>query len=51
MKDMAKVCLYASVIAVLLSIWGAAFGDVWLGSTQWVLVAATLGIYAVYFKK
>jgi hypothetical protein len=23
----------------------------WLASTQWVLIAATLGIYALYFKE
>jgi hypothetical protein len=51
MKDLAKVCLGASVIAVILSVWSAVAKDVWLAPTQWVLIAATLGIYAVYLKK
>ncbi len=39
-----------SVIAVILSIIGAFGTDIWLASTQWILIAATLGIYALYVK-
>jgi hypothetical protein len=40
-----------SIVAVILSIIGAFGTDLWLASTQWVLVAAVFGIYAIYFKK
>ena len=41
----------ASVVAIILAAIGAFGIDIWLASTQWILVAAVLGIYALYFKK
>lgn len=51
MEKLANVLVAASVVAILLAVIGALGADIWLASTQWILVAAVLGIYALYFKK
>ncbi len=50
MAKFSDVLLGASVLAVILALIGSFSFDIWLASTQWVLVAAALGIYAIYFK-
>lgn len=50
MKLLANVLVGLSVVAVILSIVGAFGTDLWLASTQWILVAGVLGIYALFAK-
>lgn len=50
MKSTGDILIGLSVIAVILSIIGAFGTDIWLASTQWILIAAVLGIYALYVK-
>ena len=50
MKQLANVLIILSVITVILSIIGAFGADLWLASTQWVLVGGVLAIWAVYLK-
>lgn len=50
MKNLADVFIGLSMLAVLFSIIGAFGTDLWLASTQWVLIAATLAVWAVYAK-
>ncbi len=50
MKQFGDVLIVLAVIAVILSIIGAMGRDIWLASTQWVLIAAVLSIWAVYVK-
>lgn len=50
MKKFADVFIGLSVVTVILSIVGALGADLWLASTQWVLIAAVLAIWAVYLK-
>jgi hypothetical protein len=50
MEKLSGVLLGISAIAVILAVIGSLSVDIWLASTQWVLIAATLGIYALYFK-
>lgn len=42
--------MYGAVAAVLLAAEGWLGPDIWLASTQWLLVAAVLGLFAVYLK-
>lgn len=49
-KQLANVLIALSVISVALSIIGALGTDLWLASTQWVLVGGVLAIWAVYLK-
>jgi len=42
--------MYGAAVAVLLSITGWLGTDIWLASTQWLLVAAVLSLFAVYLK-
>lgn len=50
MQKLADVLIIISVVAVILSIIGAFGTDLWLASTQWVLIAGVLAIWAVYLK-
>ena len=43
-----KVFMYLSVIAVVLAVWGVFVSDVFLASTQWLLVGAVLAAWGVY---
>lgn len=52
-KDMqmySQVLMGGSVLAVALSGLGYVGIDIWLASTQWLLVAAVLGLFGVYLK-
>lgn len=50
MQKFADVFIGLSVVTVILSVVGAFGTDLWLASTQWVLIAATLAVWAVYLK-
>lgn len=50
MEKTPNVLIGLSVVAVILSLIGAFGRDIWLASTQWVLVGGVLAIWAVYFK-
>ena len=47
---MSKWLMYISVVSVLLSALGYLGIDIWLASTQWLLVAAVLALFGVYLK-
>jgi len=49
-KILSQASFYLSVVAVVLAFVGALGTDLWLASTQWVLVAAVLAIWSVIFK-
>ncbi len=48
--DISKYMMYGVVVAVLLSAVGWIGADIWLASTQWLLVAAVLGLLGVYLR-
>ncbi|MFA6493255.1 MAG: hypothetical protein WCV58_03910 [Patescibacteria group bacterium] len=50
MKKHGNTLIGLSLLAVILSIVGALGVDLWLASTQWVLIAAVLAVWAVYVK-
>lgn len=41
---------YLAVIAVLFSAIGWLGTDIWLASTQWLLMAAVLALFGIYLK-
>ena len=45
-----KVLIWGAVAAVLLSIVGWMGRDIWLASTQWLLIAAVLTLFGIYLK-
>ena len=45
-----QVLKAVSVVCVLLAALGFAWGDVWLASTQWLLIALVFGVWAIYLK-
>lgn len=47
---LSQVLIGAAVISVVLAGIGYMGTDIWLASTQWLLVAAVLALFAVYAK-
>lgn len=50
MKKFGDILVTLAVIGVIFAMIGAFGKDVWLASTQWILVSAVLSIWAVYVK-
>jgi hypothetical protein len=48
--DTSQLLMAGSVLAVLLSGFGYMGYDLWLASTQWLIVAAVLALFGVYLK-
>lgn len=46
-----KITFYLSVTAVGLAALGALGLNLWLASTQWMIIGAVLGIWAIYLKE
>lgn len=49
-KVLSQVMIGGAVISVLLAGIGYMGTDIWLASTQWLLVAAVLALFGVYTK-
>jgi len=49
-KGCPKWLMVVSLVAVVLATVGWLGSDVWLASTQWMLVAIVLGIYSLWLK-
>jgi len=46
-----QVLIVLAFLAVILSAIGYLWKDLWLASTQWLLVAAVLALFGLYFKE
>jgi len=46
-----KILMFGAVASVLFSIAGWMGTDIWLASTQWLLVAAVLALFSIYLKQ
>lgn len=49
-KTMSQVFMGGAVISVLFAGMGYLGTDIWLASTQWLLVAAVLALFGLYTK-
>ena len=49
-NSLSKYLMYGAVIAILLAAEGWIGPDIWLASTQWLLVAAVLALFGIYLK-
>jgi|SaaInlV_200m_DNA_6_1039755.scaffolds.fasta_scaffold65677_2 hypothetical protein len=49
-KDLAQALIYGSVVAVTLSVIGMLGTDLYLASTQWLLVGALLALWGIYLQ-
>lgn len=48
--SVSQVLFWGAVVSIVLSGVGYLGADIWLASTQWLLVAAVLALFAVYLK-
>lgn len=49
-KVLSDTLMAGAVVAVAFSAIGYLGTDIWLASTQWLLVASVLALFGVYFK-
>ncbi|MBU1071237.1 hypothetical protein KKG65_02365 [Patescibacteria group bacterium] len=49
-RDVAQALIYGSVVAVTLSVIGMLGTDLYLASTQWLLVGILLAIWGIYLR-
>jgi hypothetical protein len=47
---LSQILMASSTVSVILSAVGYLGSDIWLASTQWLLVAAVFGLFGVYLK-
>ena len=47
----AKVLMYGAAASILFSIIGWLGQDIWLASTQWLLIAAVMALFGIYFSQ
>jgi hypothetical protein len=45
---LSKALMYGAFIAVIFSVVGWLGQDIWLASTQWLLIAAVLSLFGIY---
>lgn len=50
LKTLSQILIGGAVISVILAGVGYMGIDIWLASTQWLLVAAVLALFGVYTK-
>jgi len=50
LKDVSQYLIGGALISVILAAIGYMGVDIWLASTQWLLVAAVLALFGVYSK-
>ena len=50
LKNISSYLMALAIMAILLAAVGYLGFDIWLASTQWLLVAAVLALFGVYFK-
>lgn len=50
LKTLSQILIGGAVISVILAGVGYMGMDIWLASTQWLLVAAVLALFGVYTK-
>ena len=49
-KLLADVLIGLSILAVIFAIVGSFGKDIWIASTQWVIIAAALSAWAIYLR-
>ena len=49
-ESLSQALFWGGVVSVILAGVGYLGADIWLASTQWLLVAAVSALFAVYFK-
>ena len=45
-----QVLIILALVAVVAAAWGFLFSDIWLASTQWLLIAVVLAAFGLYAR-
>lgn len=49
-EKLSKILIGGAILSILFSVSGWIGRDIWLASTQWLLVAAVLVLFGIYLK-
>ncbi len=49
-KNLSEIAFYLSILSVILAIVGALGLDLWLASTQWMIVGVVLAVWSLYLR-
>ncbi len=49
-KKISQVLIIGALVAIILAVFGATGTDIWLASTQWLLVAAVMVGFGIYLR-
>jgi len=49
-KTISQVLISLAVVSIVAAGWGFLVSDIWLASTQWLLIAAVLAAFGLYAK-
>lgn len=49
-KTISQLLISLSALAIVAAGWGFLVADIWLASTQWLLVAAVLAVFGLYTR-
>ena len=49
-RPLSKVLMILALISVAASAWGFLYSDLWLASTQWLLVGVILAAFGLYAR-
>jgi len=49
-QTLSRGAMFSALLAVLFGVWGMMVADIWLASTQWLLIAGVLAIFGLYAK-
>ncbi len=49
-RQLSQVLIFGSLMAILLAVVGYMGTDIWLASTQWMIVSAVLALFGVYSR-
>ena len=50
MGNYSQYLMAGALVAVLLAAWGFLATDIWLASTQWLLIALVLAVFGLYTR-
>jgi len=49
-QPLSKVLMFLALLAVAAAAWGFLYSDLWLASTQWLLVGIILAAFGLYAR-
>jgi len=49
-QTLSRGAMFLALLSVIFAVWGMIVADIWLASTQWMLIAVVLAIFGIYAR-